>query len=181
MSEKAALTISIGILGAVSVILTGSVLLVPVWVVFIAWASFFIVGGGVEGLKRSVASNLTGSVLAGIVLLINQSASLGLVLAAVVVGLGSAAMVQASRISLLSTLPAIVWGFASTVGTQAVTGRDVATPAIDNPWLMAVVALLLGAGFGIASERFAALMTTRRDVPDAETPVDGTGTKESNA
>jgi hypothetical protein len=179
MSEKTALTISIGVLGAVAVVLTGSVLRVPVWVVFIAWASFFIVGGGVAGLKRSVASNITGSVLAGIVLLINEVAGLGLILAAVAVGLGSAAMVQASRFSLLSTLPAIVWGFASTVGTQAVTDRGVTTMAINNPWLMAMVALLLGAVFGIVSERAAALMTSARGGTAADTA--SPGPKESNA
>jgi hypothetical protein len=161
MSEKTALTISIGVLGAVAVLLTGGLVTVPVWVVFIAWASFFVAGGGIEGLRRSVASNLTGSVLAGLVLLVNETAGLGLLLAAIMVGLGSAAMVQASRIGLLSTLPAIVFGFASTVGTQAVTGRPVTILSIGNPWLMAVVALLLGAVFGIASERVAALMTAR--------------------
>ncbi|HZZ48762.1 MAG TPA: DUF1097 domain-containing protein [Pseudonocardia sp.] len=179
MSEKTALTISIGVLGAVAVVVTGSVLLVPVWVVFIAWASFFIVGGGLDGLKRSVASNLTGSVLAGIVLLINESAGVGLILAALVVGLGSAAMVQASRVSLLSTLPAIVWGFASTVGTQAVTDRAVTTPAINNPWLMAVVALLLGAVFGIVSERAAALMNSSHGAAGAGAAA--SGPQESNA
>ncbi|MDT7772149.1 MAG: hypothetical protein QOC67_1073, partial [Pseudonocardiales bacterium] len=38
VSEKNALALSIGVLGALAVLLTGAVVTVPVWVVFIAWA-----------------------------------------------------------------------------------------------------------------------------------------------
>ncbi len=78
MSEKNALTISIGVLGAVAVWLTAEVVQVPVWVVFIAWASFFILGGGPRGgLLQSAASNLTGIVIASVCLLVAQQAELG--------------------------------------------------------------------------------------------------------
>jgi hypothetical protein len=137
MYGKNASALGIGVLGAAAVLLTGTIVLVPVWVVFIAWASFFILGGGVGGLVRSVASNLTGVVIATVALFLSEGLSLGLVLTAVAVGAGSAAMVQVSRVALLGAIPAIVWGFASTVGTVAVTGRGVLTASIDNPALMA--------------------------------------------
>jgi hypothetical protein len=59
----------------------------------------------------------------------------------------------------LSAIPAIVWGFASTVGTVAATGRDIASPLPGNPVLVVAVAVVLGGLFGIASERLAALIT----------------------
>jgi hypothetical protein len=171
MTEKNALTVSIGVLGAVAVWLTGALVLVPVWVVFIAWASFFILGGGRAGLLRSVLSNLTGIAIASLTLFVTQGLDLGLLLTGVAVGLGSALMVQASRVGLLAAIPAIVWGFASTVGTVAVTGRSIASPLIGNPVLIVVVAMVLGGFFGIVSEALARLMTSRR-TPSAVTRED---------
>jgi hypothetical protein len=163
MSEKNALTLSIGVLGAVAVWLTAEVVQVPVWVVFIAWASFFILGGGPRGLLQSAASNLTGIVIAALCLLVSQQAGFGVWMTGVVVGVGSALMVAVSRIPLLTAIPAIVWGFASTVGTSAVTGRPVLyTDSIGNPVLMVVTAMLLGGLFGIASESLANVLTTTR-------------------
>lgn len=159
MQAKDALSISIGVLGGVATLLTAEVLDVPVWVIFIAWASFFIVGGGKAGLVRSVASNVTGIAIATATLLVIDALDGGSVVAAICVGLGSAAMVQASKVELLSTIPAIVWGFASTVGTQAVTGTPITEGSIDNPALIAAVAMVLGALFGIVSERVGAAMT----------------------
>ncbi len=161
VSEKNALTLSIGVLGAVAVWLTAFVVQVPVWVVFIAWASFFILGGGPKGLLQSFASNVTGIAIASLCLLVAQQADLGPWLTGVVVGIGSALMVAVSRISLLTAIPAIVWGFASTVGTTAVTGREMLySDSIGHPVLIVVTAMLLGGFFGVASEILANLMTT---------------------
>lgn len=162
MSEKNALALSIGVLGALAVLLTGALVTVPVWVVFIAWASFFILGGGVGGLCRSVLSNLVGVAIAGLTLLVSGTLELGLPLTAVAVGVGSAAMVQVSRVRQLAVIPAIVWGFASTVGTVAVTGRPVTMAALGNPVLMAAVAIVFGGLFGIASEWIARSITHSR-------------------
>ena len=159
MSEKNALALSIGVLGALAVLLTATAVAVPVWVVFLAWASFFVLGGGTGGLLRSVASNLTGLLIAALSLLASSAPGTGTVGAAVAVGVGSAAMVQVSRVRLLSVIPAIVFGFASTVGTVAVTGRAVTFAGVGNPVLMAAMALVLGALFGIASETVAGLLT----------------------
>jgi len=163
VSEKNALALSIGVLGALAVLLTAKVIEVPVWVVFIAWASFFILGGGVSGLLRSVLSNLTGIAIASLAVLISQQANFGVLLTAIAVGAGSALMVQASRAKLLTKIPAIVWGFASTVGTVAVTGRSVVyTDSIGNPVLMVATAMLLGGAFGIVSEQIAKMLTKQR-------------------
>ena len=80
---------------------------------------------------------------------------------AIVVGLGSAAMVQASKLELLSTLPAIVWGFASTVGTIVATGHPITASNLHNPLLVTTVAMATGAVFGIVSETFAGVLTRK--------------------
>lgn len=161
MSETTALTVSIGVLGAVAVWFTGAVLLVPVWVVFIAWASFAALGGGGTGWIRAAGSAVAGVVIASLAILASEAGGAGLVLTGVAVGLGSAAMVQASRVGLL-VLPAIVWGFASTVGTTAVTGYAITATPPGNPAAIAAVALVLGACFGYAAERLAALLARPR-------------------
>ncbi|MGP4085529.1 DUF1097 domain-containing protein [Streptomyces sp. KR55] len=156
-----ALSISIGVLAGVATLITATVLTLPVWVVFIAWASFFILGAGTDGLLRSVASNLTGIVIASLTLLVIHALGGGTVVTAIAVGVGSAAMVQVSRIGLLSRIPAIVWGFASTVGTVAATGHGITAASIDNPALVAALSMVLGAVFGIASEYWGTAMARR--------------------
>lgn len=161
MRQLDALSISIGVLGGVATLMTATILTVPVWVIFIAWASFFILGAGTDGMVKSIASNLTGIVIASLTLLAIHVLGGGTAAAAVMVGVGSAAMVQVSKIGLLSKIPAIVWGFASTVGTVAATGHDITTASIHNPALIAALSMVLGAVFGIASEYWGTAMAAR--------------------
>jgi hypothetical protein len=161
MKKQEAYTVSIGLLAVLDTYLTATVFPVPVWVTFIAWASFFIVGGGNAGFVRSVASNLTGLVISSLVLLGIATVSEAPFFIAILVGAGSAAMVQAAKVPLLSILPAIVWGFASTVGTTAVGGKPMTTPGLDNPALIAAAALITGAVFGYVSERLGDALTSK--------------------
>jgi Protein of unknown function (DUF1097) len=161
-----AYSVSIGVLGAIDTYLTATIILVPVWVTFIAWASFFILGGRSAGFIRSVTSNLAGVIIASLTLLTISALNANPLIAAICVGLGSAAMVQASKLPLLSAIPAIVWGFASTVGTTAATGNPITTAGLANPGLMAAVAMILGGVFGYLSEVWGDAMTR-------EQPADG--------
>lgn len=163
MKKPEAYTLSIGVLAVVDTWLTGTVFPVPVWVTFIAWASFFVLGGGQAGFVKSVVSNLTGLVIASLTLLCITTMSAGAFGVAVLVGIGSAAMVQASKIKLLDVLPAIVWGFASTVGTTVATGKAITTIGIGNPALVAAAALITGAVFGFVSEMLGEALAFKRE------------------
>lgn len=167
MKKLDAYSISIGVLGAVDTYLTATIILVPVWVTFIAWASFFILGGKSSGLKQSIASNLTGIAIASLTLLSISTLGGNPLIAAICVGIGSAAMVQASKVPLLTAIPAIVWGFASTVGTTVATGRPITTPGLDNPALVAAAAMILGGVFGYLSEVWGNAMT-KESIPAGE-------------
>ncbi len=175
MDSRTALTLSIGVLGGVAVALTAEIITVPIWVVFLAWASFFFVGGGPTAWVRSVASNLTGVVIASASLFAAYLLGGSLLAVAVAVGVGSALMVQASWVGLLSTTPAVVVGFASTVSTVAGTGNDVTVTTISHPGLVAAVACVLGASFGLLSEYLATEMTAK-----SATAPDGTPATEGN-
>jgi hypothetical protein len=161
MKKTEALSISIGVLGGLDVYLTATVIKVPVWVTFIAWASFFIVGGGKQGWKRSLACNVTGIVIASLSLIAIELAGGGPLAAAIFVGIGSAGMVQASKLPFTGITPAIVWGFASTVGTTVATGKPITTAAVTNPALVAAAAMVIGASFGLLSELWGEVMTSK--------------------
>lgn len=161
MNKINALSVSIGILGGVDTYLTATIVPLPVWVTFIAWACFFILGGGTDGFVRTVASMTVGIVIASLSLLaITVSAGTPLI-AGVSVGIGSAAMVQSSRAELLSAIPAIVWGFASTVAVTQVTGDPITLASVSNPALVTIGAMVLGASFGYASEVFGDALTAK--------------------
>ncbi|WP_313676510.1 DUF1097 domain-containing protein [Mycolicibacterium sp.] len=172
MDSRSALTLSIGVLGGIAVAFTAGVVTVPIWVVFLAWASFFFVGGGVAGWVKSVSSNLVGVVIATASLYAAHLMGGSLLVTAIAVGVGSALMVQASWVPLLGTTPAVVVGFASTVSTVAGRGHDVTVTTISHPGLVAAVACVLGASFGLLSEYLATVVTkpstTNTAIPSTE-------------
>lgn len=171
------MTLSIGVLGGLAVALTADVITVPIWVVFLAWASFFFVGGGVAGWVRSVSSNIVGVVIASASLFAAHLMGGSLLVTAIAVGVGSAIMVQASWVPLLATTPAVVIGFASTVSTVAGRGHDVTVVTISHPGLVAAVACILGASFGLLSEYLATVMTKSAGAPATSSvppPIEGT-------
>jgi Protein of unknown function (DUF1097) len=178
MDSRSALTVSIGVLGGLAVALTAEVITVPIWVVFLAWASFFFVGGGSQsgwaGWVRSLSSNLVGVVIASASLYAAHLMGGSLWATAVAVGVGSAVMVQASWVPLLSTTPAVVVGFAGTVSTVAGTGSTITVTTISHPGLVAAVACLLGASFGLLSEYLATVLTREpADVAQAAPTTEG--------
>lgn len=161
MKQSEAFSISIGVLGGVDVFLTATVIPIPVWVTFTAWASFFIVGGGVQGFIKSISCNLTGIVIAALSLWAIDLIGPSPLVAAICVGIGSAAMVQASKFPFTHGItPAIVWGFSQTVGTVAVTNLPVTASLPNNPVLIATAAMILGNIFGYLSEAWGKAMTT---------------------
>ena len=157
MSKITALSLSVGVLGMFSTLMTVTVWPLPVWILFLAWASSFFVGSGVTGLVKSVACNWTGIAIATATLLSVQSTDSGLLLS-IAVGIGSLVMVQVSRIPWISATPAIVFGFAMTVGTIAATGNGVTTTGFGHPALVAATTAAVGAMFGLASEWGAGLI-----------------------
>lgn len=161
MSPLWALTISIAVLGGVDTYLTATVMPIPVWVTFIAWASFFACGGGSAGFIKSVISNWTGIVIASLCLLAISAVPASPAFAGLSVGIGSGAMILASSHRALGFPPAIVFGFASTVGTVAATGHPITEVSLASPTLIAAVSMLVGAAYGFTSEKIADVLATR--------------------
>lgn len=168
MPPTLALATSIAILGGLDTYLTATILPLPVWVTFIAWASFFACGGGMAGLVKSVTSNWIGVAIASLCLLAITAAPSSPTLAAISVGLGSGLMILAASAGFLGYPPAIVFGFASLVGTTQATGHGVLDAGITHPTLVAGFSMLVGALFGLVSEMLAKALTER---PGAVAPA----------
>jgi Protein of unknown function (DUF1097) len=161
MKPLFALTTSIAILGGIDTYLTATVLPIPVWVTFIAWASFFACGGGGGGFVKSILSNWSGIIIASSSLLAISIMPGSPAFAGLCVGIGSGAMILASAHPALGFPPAIVFGFASTVGTMVATGHPITEVSIHNPGLIAAATMLVGDAFGFVSEKFSDALTTR--------------------
>lgn len=169
MSARIASTVAIGLLAGLSCLLTGFVIPVPIWVLFIAWASFFAAGGGRAGAMRSLVMLILGVVSATVTMLAITAlgGSVWAVGGCVVIGAGI--LVFITRDGLLSFTPAGFFGFASVVGTLAATDTAITAPVnFSHPVLLVLGALLFGTAFGLASEWLGGLLTTKTALAAAE-------------
>jgi Protein of unknown function (DUF1097) len=166
MSKIVALSISIAALGAVWAYLAlgplaGSVL---VWAGFIAWACFFHTGGDNAALQKTIIGMIYGAVVAGVALYLVGLNPLGLAGAvgpAVYVGVTVFFLVIVASISLLSTVPANVYGYAATAAfaLQTPNAGSVTTLNLSNPVLIVALSTILGAIFGFASGKLAGALS----------------------
>ncbi len=164
MSGYLALAVSVGLLAVVDTWLFGVPLagFLPglVWVSFIAWGCFFHSGAGNKGLVTAIVGMAFGAAVgvAAIWALMAPLAGLGQFAAPVAVGLGAFVICLASKVPLLATIPASVYGFAAVAGaTFLMAGNGVMDPV--SAYFPTVFSVIIGALFGIVSEKFAAVLT----------------------
>lgn len=156
-----ALAVSIGLLGAVATYLFLTIGTIQIWVGFLGWASFYHCGGGVDGLRKSIAANLWGVVMAFIALLLITQVNTGLpgpLWPSIVVGVTAGILVLGAKIEALSVIPATVYGYASTAGYGLLSGASLTTFNLANPLICVALSLVIGGLFGIVSEKFAGML-----------------------
>ncbi len=171
MSQLAALSVSIAVLGGVWVFLAlgplaGSAL---VWAGFIAWGAYFHTGGDNAALQKTIAGTVYGAILAGVALLLVVNNPVGLpaaVAAPVYVAVTVFFLVIVAGINLLSVVPNNVYGYAATVAyaLQTPTANGVGPLAsltsvsLANPVLLLSVSFVIGAVFGMLSGKVAGML-----------------------
>lgn len=158
MSLLIALAISIGLLAVVATWLflgPMAAMNVQIWQAFVAWACFFQCGGKVAGLKNTVISMSWGALVGALsVMLAGQLGTLGALAAPVAVGIGAAAIVLAAHMTLLATIPAAVYGFATVAGLILLKGMTPMEAIVPT-----IASIVIGALFGYLSEMAAGKMT----------------------
>ena len=172
MPQLTALSLSIAVLGGIWAFLALDPLAgyVLVWAGFIAWGCFFHSGGDNPALVKTLAGNAYGVVIAWIALLLIVNVSieaLGTVWPAVVVGATVFLLVIVASVEQLSAVPANVYGYASTVAYSlhqpsadgAGPLQNLASPNFENPLVLLIVSMVIGALFGYVSGRLSKVLT----------------------
>ncbi|OGV72857.1 MAG: hypothetical protein A3B82_00750 [Methylophilales bacterium RIFCSPHIGHO2_02_FULL_57_10] len=168
MSQLTALSVSIGVLGGLWAYLALGPLagMVLVWAGFIAWGCYFHTGGDTAALQKTIAGTVYGAVLGWVALLlvVNNPASLPDVIAApVYVAVTVFLLVIVAGQTLLSVVPANVYGYAAIVAYSLQTptaegaGPLASLTAVSfaNPLILLSVSYVAGAVLGMLSGKLA--------------------------
>jgi hypothetical protein len=164
MPALIALAVSVGLLAVLDTWLyigplNATILAGLIWVSFIAWGCHFHSGGGIKGTTTTVACMIWGAVvgLGAVLLATGPLGSLDAPIAfGIAVGLGAALICLSSKVPLLSTIPASVYGFASIAG--ALSLYDGNPKAAILP---VAASIIIGAIFGYVSEMIANALTRK--------------------
>lgn len=173
MKNLNALAISISVLGALATFLALGPLsgVYLIWAAFVAWGAFFVLGADVAALQKLIVCSIFGALVAwGVavtILAVPLAGALGLPLwAALVVGGGIVVVVLGANMPALATIPATVFGFASSFAyllqTPDVLKLDVLLSAtLKNSLIVISLSVVVGAVFGLLSARWGAAMTEK--------------------
>ncbi|MDI1361001.1 DUF1097 domain-containing protein [Methylotenera sp.] len=168
MSKLTALALSIAVLGGVWAFLAlgplgGAAPIALVWVGFIAWGCYFHTGGDSAALQKTIAGMSFGAVIAGVALYLVSSgmlAALGTLAAPVIIAVTVFVLVIVAGNTLLSVVPANVYGYAATAGLALTAGTAGNATAMNltNPVLLVIVSTIIGAIFGMLSGKLAGML-----------------------
>lgn len=162
MSAYLALAVSVGLLAVLDTWLYVGPLaaLLPglVWISFVAWGCFFQSGAGTKGLTTAVVGMTFGGVVGMVAVMLagGPLAGLGIMAAPVAVGLGAFVICLASKVPLLATIPASVYGFASIAGPILLANLEPQAALVPM-----VASVVIGAVFGFVSELLANALTKK--------------------
>ena len=162
MSALIALAVSVGVLAVIATWIFGLDHAVAahlqVWQAFIAWGCHYHSGGKFTGTRNTIVCMSFGSVVGmAAVLLAGHLGTLGAFAAPVAVGLGATVIVLSSKLPLLATIPASVYGFASIAGLILLGTGMTPTAAL----LPTILSIVIGAVFGYVSEALAGALTKK--------------------
>lgn len=161
MNIITALAISIGLLGGIATWVFLTLGTLQIWIAFLAWASFYHCGGGTAGFAKSLGSNIWGAIVGFVALLLIFKVNPGLpgvIWPSVVVGLTAFVLVMGARVKAFDAIPAAVYGYAAIAGYGLLSGADIGAMTLANPLICTVLSMVLGAVFGIVSEKLAGML-----------------------
>ena len=164
MPALIALAVSVGLLAVLDTWLfigplNSTVLAGLIWVSVIAWGCHFHSGGGIKGMTTTVACMIWGAIvgLGAVLLATGPLGSLDAPVAfGIAVGLGAALICLSSKVPLLATIPASVYGFASIAGALPLHDGDPKAAILP-----VAAAVIIGAIFGYVSEMIANALTRK--------------------
>jgi hypothetical protein len=155
-----ALSISIGLLAAVATYLClGTPIGLQIWALFIGWGSFYHTGGSECGFTKSAINHIWGAFVAMIALYVVGTVGGSVLITSIIVGISVVILVLGAHIPALSTIPAGVYGYASSAAFCLLTGVAIGDPSALAPAVgIIAVSLIIGNAFGFISEKGAGMM-----------------------
>lgn len=161
MNLITALAISIGALATLATWLclgTGAGL--QVWALFIGWGAYYHTGGSADSIVKCAVNHGWGVVVATVALFVVATVGGPVTVTSAIVGVSVVVLVLGAHLPLLATIPAAVYGYASTAAFCLLSGVAIGDLAASVPAAaMVLVSLILGNLFGFASEKGAGLLT----------------------
>ena len=162
--QHLALSLSVGVLGGISVFLASNILssIYLIWVGFIAWGLFFKNGGDNNALKMTITAGIYGAVLAGIFFILSGSINIGGALNAPIwIAITVFLLIFGTQLPIFSCAPTAVCGYAATAGyiIHAADGAMIpmiTSTAIHNPVITISLSIIIGSIFGMLSGKLAA-------------------------
>lgn len=163
MSQLAALSLSIGLLGGFATWLFLTVGGVLIWAAFVAWGCYFQAGGNAQALRNTLVCNTFGAGVAWVAAVVILALPLADTLtlpgwAAVVVFVTAWLVCMAASIPAFATIPASFYGYASTFAFLLQTPEKLdlvilTSVSLDNAFIVTALSMAIGALFGYVSGR----------------------------
>ncbi|MGB8813815.1 MAG: DUF1097 domain-containing protein [Paracoccaceae bacterium] len=155
-----ALAIAIGVLAVVATYLClGTPLGLQVWALFVGWGSYYHTGGKADGLTKSAINHVWGALVAAIALIVVGTVAGSVLVTSILVGVSVVVLVLGAHLPALSTIPAAVYGYASTAAFCLLTGVALGdAAAVLKAAVIVVASLIVGNVFGFVSEKLAGQM-----------------------
>lgn len=158
-----ALAISIGALAALATYLClGTAVGLQVWALFIGWGSFYHTGGKMDGLTKSAVNHVWGVVVACVALIVVGTVGGSVAVTSAIVGASVVVLVLGAHLPVLSTIPAAVYGYASTAAFALLSGVAIGEPsAMIKAGAVVAASMIVGNVFGLVSEKLAGALVKK--------------------
>ena len=170
MNMVARLALVISVLGALATWLFLGPLAafgLQIWAAFIMWGCFYHCGGGPSGLKAALAGGVWGATMAAVALALIAKVGGGPLGAAICVGVTVAIFILGANISLLSAIPAAVYGYSAVAALALLKpGEDIfSADIVSNPAVNIIISMIIGSLSAFVSERIVEMLGTQFGAP----------------
>lgn len=161
--QHLALSLSVGVIGGISVFLASTALssIYLLWVGFIAWGLFFKNGGDNNALKMTITAGIYGAVLAGLFFVLSGAINIGGDLNAPIwIAITVFALIFGTQMPIFGCAPTAVCGYAACAGycIHAVDGQlipMITNISLNNPVVTIALSIIIGTIFGMISGKVA--------------------------
>ncbi len=170
MSPLLATALAVGLLGGVATWLFLSVGTLLIWAAFVAWASYFAIGGDNRAIGLNLTSNSFGVFVAWCVALLGLANPIAALPAAIWIGflvcVSVVLYILASRFPPFSSVPAVTFGYAATFAylsqtPDAFTYGALLAPSFANALLVVILSMAIGTMFAAASAKLATALASQ--------------------